>query len=245
VRYIAANTPPQELIDWTAQQRAAGVNLHFDHLGQVPVGGVQRDVKLAIKTQRLRDQGFLCAYTLWPIDDDEAHIEHIIPRATSDANGQPEQTVEYDNMVACYPLNGGDTRHGFGAAVRGTTPLVVTPRQANCATRFMFTSDGKVGPRQADDHPVRTMIDTVLCLNAGALVSRRRAAYRGANIGVDAVNPLSRAAAQRLATEILVHSPGGRLNPFCEGVAQVALDHILRLDKRAAKRQAIAQQQIN
>lgn len=245
MRYIPANAAPQELIDWTAQQTAAGVNLHFDHLGQVLVGGVQSDVKLAIKNQRLGDQGHLCAYTMLPIDAASAHIEHITPRATSDQNGHPEETVEYGNMVACYPFNGGDTSHGFGAPVRGTTPLAVTPRQANCATRFKFTSDGEVRPSQAGDHAVKALIDDVLRLNAPALVARRKAAYNGAGVGIDSARPLSRSAAQRLAAEILTHSPGGRLNAFCVGVAQAALDHIRRLDKRAARLAAIRQQQQN
>lgn len=245
MRYIAANAVPQELIDWTAQQHAVGVNLHYDNLGQVMIDGVQCDVKAAIKQQRLRDQGYLCAYSQWPIDTGESHIEHIIPRATSEANGQPEQTVEFGNMVACYPLNGGDATLGFGAPIRGTTPLVATPRQPNCAARFKYTSEGKVGPNPPGDQALRTMIDDVLCLNAPALVARRRAAYRGARIEVGTLDPLSRAAAQRLAAGILGHSPGGRLNPFCEAVAQEALQHIRRLDKLAAKRAAIHQQQNN
>jgi uncharacterized protein (TIGR02646 family) len=242
VRFIDANAAPAELINWVAQQGAAGVNLCYDNLGQIEIGGQIHDVKEAIKGQRLRDQGFLCAYTLLRIDQNSAHIEHLVPRATSNANGVPEQTVEYGNMVACFPLNGGDKSHGFGAPVRGTTPLVVTPRQQNCATFFKFTPNGRVEPAQPGNFAVRTMIDEVLCLNAPLLVSRRLAAYRGVRLSLDSPHPLSRAAAERLQRDVLTHKAGGRLTPFCICIAEAAGDHIRRLEKLSARKRFSRQQ---
>lgn len=66
--------------------------------------------RTALKESLLESQGYLCAYCMRRIDDaDHAKLEHLYPQSLSIAEGHPEQTVDYSNMlVSC--MGGSDER---------------------------------------------------------------------------------------------------------------------------------------
>ncbi len=236
MRYINASQAPSELIAWVAQQRKAGVNLHYDYLGIVEVGGHTVDVKEAVLKQRLKDQGFLCAYTMLRIDPDNAHIEHLVPRTVSNQAGRPDETIDYNNMVACFPKNGGDKNHGFGAPVRADRSLAVTPIDPSCERRIRYRDDGFVEALDRNDKALVEQIDDVLKLNARLLVRGRRESLCKAGITSDSPNPLSIGEAERLASGIVTFRPGGKLTQFCIAINQVAEAHVERIKKIQKKR---------
>jgi uncharacterized protein (TIGR02646 family) len=236
MRFIAANRPPQELIAWVASSRQAGVELNYDTLGKVEIDGESRDVKEAIKRQRLEDQGYLCAYTLVRIEEESAHVEHLKARSVSKEEGRLEETVDYGNMVACFPANGGDTTYGCGAPVRGSTALVVTPREQRCETALRYRSTGRVEPAQENDDAIRKMLNDVLCLNTHWLLGRRQNAILDAGVAPRSPKPLTSTAASRLAEHIVEYRTGTKLTPFCVAIAHAAQDHVARLRKLAIKR---------
>lgn len=71
------------------------------------------ETRSALKRALLKSQGHLCAYCMRRIDDvDHAKLEHIYPQSRSIAEGRPEQTVDYSNMlVSC--MGGSDVRGCF------------------------------------------------------------------------------------------------------------------------------------
>jgi uncharacterized protein (TIGR02646 family) len=251
VRRIVDQQPPAELINWTAQQRAAEIYFNFETLGRVVISEEERDVKAAILSQRLKDQGYLCAYTLRRISENTAHLEHIIPRTVSYAANRPEETVTYRNIVACFPKNGGDTSHGYGAPVRKDLPLAVSPCEEDCERAFHYQRNGKVEPGLTPEHsqyePVRKEIEETLCLNADFLVRARKDAIKRAGVStVDDLNAIeSPDAAERLARQILSFKRGNELTPFCVAISHAALAHAEALRKLRNRRAYARRQQQN
>jgi uncharacterized protein (TIGR02646 family) len=242
VKFIVANHPPAELIAWIANSRSNGIDVNYDTVGQVKMGGVTKDVKDAIKRQRLEDQGYICAYTMVHIEEGTSHIEHLKPRSLSKAQGKPEETLDYGNLVACFPANGGDTSHGCGAPVRGEKILALTPREQRCERVLRFKSSGRV-EAAIPDPALGDMIERVLCLNTAWLLSIRRGAILNAGVALASPKPLGASEAARLAGTISTHKSGGKFTPFCVAIAHAAREHIDRLQKLASKRKYARQYQ--
>lgn len=236
MRLIRDNQPPKELIDWIAQQRGAGVNLHFDTLGRVSVYGEERDVKKAILRQRLLDQGYLCAYTMVRIEEDNSHIEHLVPRSLSKAEGRPEETVEYRNMVACYPVDGTCE---FGAHARKNLSLPFTPLDANCESRIQYGTNGYAKPVNPGDQNVDALIDpdgSLLRLNHSTLIRWRKNAVIGAGLSNGSKQLKRVHETKRYAREVLNFRRGDKLEPYCIALAHAADAHVKRLEKLTQKR---------
>jgi hypothetical protein len=255
MKYIQANTPPEELIKWTAAQRVAGVNLHFDTFGTVEINGQVRDVKTAILESRIKDQGFICPYTLLRIETENtsadgtvtpatAHLEHLVPRTVSDhaAPPRPEETVDYGNMVACFPKNGGDKSYGFGAPMRDDVLLVVSPRDPACERVISYHQNGTVNPSQAsspqEQDPIWIQLNTTLGLNTDKLKRFRRGAFLKAGVSLESdPNSLDTPEkAEKLAQEIVRFRRGEKLTPHCVAIAHAALAHAAKLRKLRAQR---------
>ncbi len=242
MRHITDHQAPAELINWTAQQRAAGIDFSFETLGRVHIAGEDRDVKAAILAQRLDDQGYLCAYTLRRITDETAHLEHIVPRSVSYAANRHEESVNYRNIVACFPKNGGDTSHGYGAPVRKDLPLAVSPCEDQCQRAFGYMRSGRVAPAFPAGHPqyeaLRAQIEETLNLNADFLVRARKDAIKGAGVSTDDDPTAIRSpeAAERLAAEILSFRRGHKLTPYCVAISQAAQQHAETLRKLRRRR---------
>lgn len=68
------------------------------------------ETRTALKESLLERQGHLCAYCMRRIEDaDHAKLEHLYPQSRSIAEGHPEKTVDYANMlVSC--MGGSDVR---------------------------------------------------------------------------------------------------------------------------------------
>jgi uncharacterized protein (TIGR02646 family) len=118
-------------------------------LGDAPFGWGEinddPDLKSKIKEALLDEQGELCAYTGIRIGGDDAHVEHLKPRA----HDWGENTdVSYRNMVACHTEEGST----FGATYKGDWPSpsewndFITPLDEWCKECFQYGTDGSVSP---------------------------------------------------------------------------------------------------
>jgi uncharacterized protein (TIGR02646 family) len=227
------------LIDWVAQQKAASVNLHYDVLGQVErPGGEKVDVKQAIVRQRLKDQGYLCAYTMVGISEKNCHVEHIVPRSDSNARQQSEETVRYDNMLACYPQDDSKGKCPFGAHAREDRPLPLTPLDATCEKRMRFRKNGQIEPLNSNDLGVSNILDeegNLLRLNHPRLVLWRREAIHAVLFSGHSPE-LSITAARRFAKRVLEFRWGERLRPYCIALAHAATEHADNLEKLRRKK---------
>lgn len=166
-RIVKTNAPP-ELIRWMDDNRALN-HSYSDLLGT----GAHTELKKKL----LVEQGWLCAYTGRSIAFETSHVEHLKPQA---ACGD-WQDVEYRNVVACFPADGGDTSHGYGAPVKAgwwVEAEFISPLVQDCERRFHFTWSGHVKP-SPEDHPAARITIEKLGLDCDSLRDLRRAHIRG------------------------------------------------------------------
>ena len=231
MRSINKGTEPHSLCQWKRQNLNAPQNLSYDNLPSA--------VRDAVKEALLREQGGLCAYTLRKIGQpQDCHIEHVEPQ-----NSAPSKDLNYRNMAACVPSSGGDTGLGYGAPIKGGTPVTlnvdfVSPHAGGCESRFSYGEDGRV---QARDDAARTTVD-LLQLNHSTLQELRRQAMAAHGLSLRgrglrrAARPLSPSQARKFASDITQPDPRtGLLEPFCVALAEVALSFASKEEARARR----------
>lgn len=233
MRTIAKQGTPMTLQNWMRDmQRDAPQNLSY---GNLPTA-----VKDQVKQALLIEQGHLCAYTLRKLHGiEDCHIEHVEPQSAAPGKG-----LEYANMAACIPKDGGDTSSGYGAPVKAGQAVelntnFISPHMPGCDERFRFDAHGGVRATQGDAAAQGTI--TTLKLDHDALIDLRRAALQAHGLAVTvrtnrtARQLKSAAEARRFAAEVLRPDRNGQLEPFCAALAQVALSYADREEARAQR----------
>ena len=166
-RVVKTNAPP-ELIQWASDNR------ELNH-GYADLVGTNAHHKL--KEKLLSEQGGLCAYTGRVISADSCHVEHLKPQTKC----TEWEDVDYKNVVACFPADGGDVTHGYGAPVKGgwwVEPEFVSPLMDGCERRFSFSWSGHVYPNPEGHVAARITIEKLGLDNEG-LKDLRHAQIRG------------------------------------------------------------------
>lgn len=226
MRYIVKGREHTDFTQWRAQQRsAASQNLNFRAL--------PTSIKLLVVAQMLKEQGYLCAYTMLRIQDEHScHIEHSQAQST-----HPELDLDYNNMLACVPSGqSGTPELGYGATYRGNLPIE-SPTNKNIESRFHYDTSGRVGVSNSSDSKIEETI-TALYLNHDDLVALRKKAIETQGIGARSSRArssqprLDHIQARRLARNVLQPNPEGKLMPFCIAIAQVALSYAEKYEKR-------------
>jgi uncharacterized protein (TIGR02646 family) len=216
MRWIRENEPPEALIRCLALRRQSGQSLNYDEVS----------VKKEIRKSRIADQGGICAYTMMRIDENSCHNEHLIPRAVSRESGNIEQTLDYKNIVACFPKEVGAGGIEYGAHARGTKNLVFTPLDQSCEERIHYKrATGKAEPTKDGDDAATELINDVLKLNHKTLIENRLNAFNQAGVGNRSSKPLTGKQARRLASLILTYKKGGDLTPYCVALSHAATQH--------------------
>jgi uncharacterized protein (TIGR02646 family) len=217
MRRIRKTHPPASLRNWITTNRELP-NFNFDAL---PVA-----VKADLKKQLISEQGFICAYTGREIQDNGSHIEHLKPQNQCTVG----EDVNYRNVVACFPVDGGDVSYGYGAAVKAgwwDADLFLSPLDEDCARRFSFTWQGKVRANPKTHLAADTTIRR-LGLNKHALVSLRRSAIRGFFGFGKNQQPITIPIARQLRTDLAQRRPPEQLRPFCFVFEQLLPKYIAR-----------------
>lgn len=204
MRRIRKTHAPASLRNWIATNRELP-NFNYEALPAA--------VKADLKAQLLAEQGFLCAYTGREIQDDASHLEHLKPQNQCEVG----EDVNYRNLVACFPVDGGDVSYGYGAPVKGgwwDEALFLSPLADDCARRFTFTWQGKIRANPKA-HPAAEETIKKLGLNKRGLASLRRSAIRGFFGFGRGQQPITIPIARQLKTELTQRRPPQQLRPFC------------------------------
>lgn len=217
MKKIRKTNAPQELRNWIAE------NAELDHSYRTLLGS---DAHLQLKTQLLEEQGYLCAYTGKRIVDETSHVEHLKPQSQCDDG----EDVDYRNMVACFPLSGGDVSFGYGAPLKGgwwQPAQFVSPLSVNCERRFSFAWSGHISavPKV---HGATIETIKVIGLDAETLRQLRRSRIKGFfGLGPRSVTkPLSKTEAQKLLTIIDQKDHQGCFLEFCFVMKQLLPKYI-------------------
>lgn len=232
MRSITKGEQPEALIRWRADNAAVPQNLVYGE-GGFPGEAVRRSL--------LAEQFHLCAYTMRQLKtaaqceaqdrDTQAscHIEHLWPQCRKVAG----EDIDYQNMVACYPPSQSKVACEFGAHAKAdfdpSTGGFVSPLTANAEAHFSFDERGGIEGRTEDG---RSTVQ-VLKLDHPSLVNDRAAVIKGT------LQPkgkkLTAQAARRLAEQVLKPDAHLALPAHCVAIAQTALAHADREERRAAR----------
>jgi uncharacterized protein (TIGR02646 family) len=209
LRRIAKTHPPSSFLTWKRTETVLG-NCTFKNL--------QDPQKGDLKAYLLKEQGYLCAYTGRRISPLDSHLEHLKPQ-TECSTGED---VDYRNLVACFPGDGGDKSYGYGAPVKADwwdSILFVSPISHNCERNFVFEWSGKIKASTSTAPALETI--KRLGLDHDDLTKLRRKAIAGFFGFGKGIVPLSTTEASRLRTTIDRLDAQGKLTEYCFVLAQL------------------------
>lgn len=219
MRRITKSHAPQKLQNWCNENKDLN-HSYRDLLGT--------EAHAKLKEKLLEEQCWLCAYTGRAIDDATSHVEHLKPQTAC----SEWDDVDYRNVVACFPADGGDTSHGYGAPVKGgwwDEPKFVSQLSEDCERQFRFAWSGHIHPCPEDHEPARETIK-ILDLDNHELLKLRKARIDGF-FGFGARGrafPLSIADAKTALENINRTDAAGRLREFCFVLKQLLPKYIER-----------------
>lgn len=168
MRRIIKTHAPQQLTQWRNENRDT------NHSYQDLIG---TEVHQALKEKLLKEQGCICAYTGRAVDKTSCHVEHLKPRNKC----TDWEEVDYRNVVACFPADGGDTSYGYGAPLKAgwwDETLFVSPLADDCERRFKFTWSGHIYPNPEDHQGAKKTIE-ILGLDNEELKRLRKSRISG------------------------------------------------------------------
>ena len=203
---------PQSLTRWREENR--DLNHSYGDL-------CGTEAHAALKNKLLEEQGSICAYTGRAIEATTSHVEHLKPRNKC----EDWEDVDYRNVVACFPADGGDMSHGYGAPVKAgwwDGNLFVSPLANDCERRFKFVWSGHVYANPEDHQGAKKTIE-VLGLDNARLRALRKSRIDGF-FGFGSrtrSKPLSVAEARTALGNIGQLDGNGRLQEFCFALKQL------------------------
>lgn len=130
-----------------------------------------REIKDRLHDALLEEQGELCCYCGRKITSDNSHIEHFRPQSR-----YPDRSVMYNNLYSScikYPSKGCIRHCGHFKDDKFNERLCISPLDAGCEERFLYTLEGEIHPRNKHDRGAGYMID-ILNLNAPPLTLSRK-----------------------------------------------------------------------
>ncbi len=211
MKHIVKGREPAELRNWRLANKSTPQNLRYVN---IPANALKE-----IREFLLKEQGYLCAYTMLRIGESRrGHIEHIIAQSRDE-----ERQIQFSNMIYCYPGE-NEPRCAFGAHAKDgqdiTSENFISPLNPTCESRFLYTKDGAVDAARAnDDVALRTL--AVLNLDSPALQRARRAAIRRLSIFNRSGLRVPARQARKEVTNLLAKDGEGRFREFAVVLAQI------------------------
>ena len=211
MKRIIKNSQPDFLREWFKKEKRENLDVTYEggfKSAFVEELGERETLYKKVKESLLDEQGYLCCYTGKRIDLETSHIEHLKPQTESKKNrvagNQDYDDVNYRNLLAAFPkVNECE----FGARPRGDKKLPITPLEANCEKRFLFTQFGEIQGVNDDAK------DTIAILNLDCEVLRDE---RSIVINSILTNEdLTEAAVERAAENMFEKDGKGRFKPYC------------------------------
>ena len=161
MKHIAKNPEATEFTDWKKEWKRNNKNVapgwgEFDG----------KPMKQIVKVALIEEQGGLCCFCESRVGMDSGHIAHLLDRSN-----HPELALEHNNMLYSCLENPKGVPQTCGQS-QGNKTLPITPLDADCEQRFIYTETGAIAPR--DENDVKA-IQTIRILN----LDDKRAVFRG------------------------------------------------------------------
>jgi len=228
MKRIIKGQEPASFIQFKQENEKAGIKIHYDiHLG--------KDEREPIKKALLKEQGYICAYTLKRIYLDTCHIEHLKPEELCRkhmADGvETVSDLDYGNMVACFPIKApkGISKEKYFGAIKKDDKWendgndYVLPLQANCEDNFKYNKSGEV---QGTTNKGRTTV-SLLALDHPILIEERKKAIESF---IGKSSPLKKAKTIQAISDI-DQLNNDKYIEFCIPLKHALNEHLIYLDK--------------
>jgi len=228
MKHVRKLGAPQDYITWCNLVRGKS-NENYSCL--------QNPQKANLHRALLREQGWLCAYTMRRIEESSSHIEHIKPEGICRAEAVGSD-LNYANLVACFPREGMERKYRYGAQWKDNWwqndgVEFVSPLHPNCETRFRFYLDGSI--QAVRNHPAAVTTIRVLGLDHRSLAEDRKRVIVEFVYGPNGDNPMSPTQAQR-AVRTICNPNASRFHEFCVVIRDALCEHVRQLRKLASRR---------
>jgi uncharacterized protein (TIGR02646 family) len=233
MKYIKKGGRPHTYKDWCNRVRGTGEEDYRE---------LRNPEKTDLHLNLLKEQGWLCAYTMKRVDLISSHIEHIKPETLCRAQLKGSD-LYYDNLVACYPRAGMKKGYRYGAPLKddwweNDGIEFISPLHPICEKRFRFDLRGKIAAVRSK--AAVTTID-VLDLNHQSLKDERKRSIDIFIYGPTGDDPLSAAKANQAKIDICKRYSEGQFPEFCIAIRD-ALDEYLKILKKKALQKKYAAQ---
>lgn len=204
MKRIVKNQEPAAFANWKA---GAGSNW------QPAFANMPSDIKDAVKRALMAEQGCICCYCEQGLEEDDSHIEHLVPQSAPD--GGP-LSLDYGNLLcSCLrapakgePLHCGQAKSGWHEP-----DLMVSPLDADCESRFGYAGDGSIFPGQKGDPGAAA---TIKRLNLD--IPKLRDLRIGAIEAFFLEGSLSMERLPEFARDCVLRNPDGSFRPFCTSI---------------------------
>ena len=125
--YIEKHSPPKKFVEFVQKNKKA----HFDDMPS--------DVKQILRESLLKEQGYLCAYCMSRIDNENTKIEHYVPRNN-------ENELDYKNLLAvCEGKSfGNEKKHQHCDTQKGNRTLQIDPQNQSHISQISYKPDGTI-----------------------------------------------------------------------------------------------------
>lgn len=168
--------------------------------------------KPQVRANLLKEQFYLCAYTMRELNLNNSHIEHFLPRCN-----HPDKEVDYLNLFACWP---GDNRRDYGAKFKDdsdpTIIDIISPLDNSIHNDISYNENGHtIGITNKGINTIK-----VLNLNEITLVNDRKGCIEG--FLMDENNLISIEDLKILVEVIMTPDSNGKLPQFCVAVKECA-----------------------
>jgi len=252
MKKISKTNPPTKYLQWIkAQEKLSESQNELEEKDKLLFkyeDGIEREVFDTLKQKLIEEQGYLCAYTgikiLPDIKNEDGrisktgtfHIEHLKPRTICNKEQQEQgniisESLDYRNMVACYPKDENNTSCSFGAKRKDSwwnEKEFISPCQEDCERRFSYSWSGTVSSALDDDDQVTITIEKLgLNKNHNSSHNNQTGEYHVHDRRHDAIKaffgfsksrriaPLTKKEAKILLRTIYTTDANGHLKEFC------------------------------
>jgi uncharacterized protein (TIGR02646 family) len=167
MKHIVKNPEPPTFTDWKVNW--PNMTPGWDEFDQ---GTKQTDgtsIKDKVKEALIKEQSGLCCFCESRVGMKTGHIAHLL-----DQHNHPELELDYDNLLFSCPENSHNVPQTCGHA-QGNNILPITPLDADCEWRFIYTGTGAIAARDENDADAIKTIEMLKLDHKAAIFRKGRA----------------------------------------------------------------------